>query len=185
MSRATGSFVAGVLRHLPSIVALTAPTAISYLRLTPHRWSAAYTNLGFRDREAAVRICPTSGRTPEEVARSFNFEYRAADAAASPHLALAAVVHAGAQGIEDALPAPAATEQDLAALPADELAARGLARLPETLEAALDRFEADALVRSWFPARFPEIYLAHKRAEAAIVADLDTPARCAAYADVF
>jgi glutamine synthetase len=185
MSAATGSFVAGVLRHLPSLVALTAPTAISYLRLTPHRWSAAFTNLGFRDREASVRICPTSGRTPEAIARSFNFEYRAADAAASPHLALAAIVHAGAQGIEDGLPAPAVTEEDLAALSEAELAARGYARLPTTLEAALDRFEADATVRGWFPGRFPEIYLAHKRAEAALVADLDVPARCAAYADVF
>jgi len=185
MSRATGSFIAGVLRHLPSIVAVTAPTAISYLRLTPHRWSAAFTNLGFRDREAAVRICPTSGASPEAVARSFNFEVRAADAAASPHLALAAIVHAGVQGIEDDLPAPIATEEDLAALSDRDLVARGCTRLPDSLEAALERFEADTTVRGWFPARFPEIYLAHKRAEVAIVADMDIPTRCAAYADVF
>lgn len=185
MSRVTGAFVAGVLRHLPGIVALTAPTAISYLRLTPHRWSAAFTNLGYRDREASVRICPTGGGSPEAVARRFNFEVRAADAAASPHLALAAIVHAGVQGIEDDLPAPAATEEDLAALSESALAARGLARLPTTLEDALARLEADAIVRGWFPPRFPEIYLAHKRAELALVADMGIPERCAAYADVF
>ncbi len=56
MAPVTGSFIAGVLKYLDCILALTAPSDISYLRLTPHRWSAAYNNLGFHDREAAVRI---------------------------------------------------------------------------------------------------------------------------------
>ncbi|MEO1687500.1 MAG: glutamine synthetase family protein, partial [Pseudomonadota bacterium] len=51
LSQAAGAFAAGILRHLPDLLALTAPSDISYLRLTPHRWSAAYNNLGFRDRE--------------------------------------------------------------------------------------------------------------------------------------
>ncbi len=185
MAPVTGAFVAGVLRHLPAILALTAPSAISCLRLTPNRWSAAFTNLGFRDREASVRICPTQGTTPEAIERSFNFEIRAADAAASPHLALAAMVHAGVQGIEDGLSAPAVTEEDLSALAPADLTARGFERLPDTLDAALDRFEASPTVRGWFPAGFADTYLAHKRAEARIVADMDTAARCAAYADVF
>ncbi|MEM7686197.1 MAG: glutamine synthetase, partial [Pseudomonadota bacterium] len=42
MSRLTGAFAAGVLKYLDAILALTAPSVISYLRLTPHRWSAAY-----------------------------------------------------------------------------------------------------------------------------------------------
>ena len=61
MSPVSASFVAGILKYLDSIIALTAPSAVSYLRLTPHRWSAAYNNLGYRDREASVRICPEEG----------------------------------------------------------------------------------------------------------------------------
>ncbi|WP_210529692.1 glutamine synthetase family protein [Rubellimicrobium arenae] len=185
MSRQTGAFVAGILRHLGSIVAITAPSAISYLRLTPHRWSAAFNNLGFRDREASVRICPVAGDTPEAVARRYNFEFRAADATASPHLALAAILHAGAQGIEDGLPAPSATEEDLAELSPEDLARRGYERLPASLEEALDRFEADEVVRAWFPGRFSEVYLAHKRFEAAMMADKSIADRCAAYAGVY
>jgi glutamine synthetase len=185
MSKITGSFIAGVLKYLDSIIALTAPSDVSYLRLTPHRWSAAYNNLGFRDREASVRICPVTATDPSSVARQYNFEYRAADAAASPHLALAAIIHAGAQGIEDGLPAPKVTEEDLSILSADELEARGYVRLPETLESALQRFESNQTVCNWFPADFASVYVAHKRGEIAFLNRKDTDARCHAYEEVY
>ena len=73
---------------------------ISYTRLTPHRWSAAFNNLGYRDREAAVRICPVTGRDEIAKARQFHFEFRAADAAANPHLLLAVLIRSGLQGIK-------------------------------------------------------------------------------------
>lgn len=185
MSELTDAFAAGVLKYMPSILALTAPSVVSYERLTPHRWSAAYNNLGFRDREASLRVCPVTAKDPASIARQFNIEYRAADAAACPHLALAAVVHAGCQGIEDGLQAPAATEDDLSLLSPEELAARGFVRLPETLEAALDAFAGDTTATGWFPAQFADVYRAHKEAEIAHVADMDTPAKCAAYAETY
>ena len=153
LSTEAGAFIAGVLKYLDQMIALTAPSAISYMRLTPHRWSAAFNNMGLRDREAAVRICPTTAKDPEDVARQFNFEYRAADAAASPHLALAAIVHAGAQGIEENLPAPEATEEDLSLLEPDALQERGFIRLPQTLDEALDRLSDSATVRGFEPPR--------------------------------
>ncbi len=185
MSTLTGSFIAGILKYLDSIVAITAPSDISYLRLTPRRWSAAFNNVGFRDREASVRICPVTARDPTSIARQFNFEYRAADATASPHLALAAILHAGAQGIEDSLPTPSVTEEDLAVLPVYELEERGFVRLPETLEQALLRFENNKTVCGWFPDEFAAVYIAHKRGELAYLHDKDAAARCAAYEDVY
>ena len=185
LSSLSGAFVAGVLKYLDSIVALTAASAISYLRLTPHRWSAAYNNLGFRDREAAVRICPVSATDTEQIARQYNFEFRAADAAASPYLALAAIVHAGAQGIEDNLAAPKISEEDLSQLSAEALAARGYHRLPQSLEEALNRFEQNVTVREWFPAEFPAVYLDHKRGELACLQGLSDTERCEKYATVY
>jgi len=181
MSALTGSFVAGVLEYLDAIVALTAASEISYLRLTPHRWSAAYNNLGFRDREAALRICPVTAADPLDIARQYNFEFRAGDASASPYLALAAIVHAGAQGIEEGLKAPSVTEEDLSLLPHAELERRGLVRLPTTLAEALARFEANDTVRGWFPGEFADVYLAHKRGELAFLDGLGEEERCAAY----
>lgn len=185
MSRTTQCFVAGVLKYLPQILCLLAPSVISYTRLTPHRWSAAYNNLGFRDREAAVRICPVTATDPVDIARQYNFEVRAADAAASPHLALAALVHAGCQGIEDSLDAPAASEEDLSELSPKALADRGWVRLPQTLKTALAAFEEDDVVRGWFPDAFPPVYLAHKRAEITHVEGMSELNRYAAYAGVY
>lgn len=185
LSAVAGAFVAGVLKYLPAFVALTAPSVVSYQRLVPHRWSAAYNNLGYRDREAAVRICPLSAQDEARRARQFNVEFRAADAAASPYLVLAALVHAGAQGIRDGLPAPDPTEEDISLWSAEALAARGLARLPQTLEAALAAFAAEATVRGWFPAGFADIYLAHKRGEIAQLEGRDEAGVCAAYLQAY
>ena len=183
MSEVTGAFIAGVLKHLPTIVAFLAPSVVSYERLIPHRWSAAFNNLGVRDREAAVRLCPI--RSMDKAAEQFNFEIRACDAAASPHLALAAIVHAGTAGIETGLAAPAATAEDLSILDEAVLESRGLRRLPTSLEAALDELEASNEVRAWFPEGFVDIYLAHKRDEIITVKGLDDDAVCSAYQDAY
>ena len=181
LSRLAGSFIAGVLQHLPAIIAFLAPSAVSYDRLVPHRWSAAFNNLGAQDREAAVRLCPVRRFGGADLARQFNFEIRACDAAASPHLALAAIVHAGTAGIEAQLQPPIVTEEDLSDLPKRELNKRGVRRLPASLGAALDELEASSLVKGWFPEGFADIYLTHKRHEISVLEGKDDAERCAAY----
>lgn len=185
LTEKAGQFVAGVLKYLEAIVAVTAPSVVSYLRLTPHRWSAAFNNLGFRDREAAVRICPVSDVSDLARAAQFNFEYRAADGCASPHLQLAAIVHAGAQGIEEKLSVPEATAEDLSLLDAAALAGRGYVRLPRTLPEALDRFAANATVAGWFPEGFADVYVKHKRGELAFLDGRTESEICALYERVY
>ncbi len=181
MSAATSAFIAGVLHHLPAIVAFLAPSIVSYSRLIPHRWSAAFNNLGAQDREAAVRLCPIRETSSVDPAKQFNFEVRACDAAASPHLALAAIVHAGTTGIENSFAAPEVTAEDLSLLNEGDLTARGLRRLPTSLTSALDELSESDEVRSWFPEGFVDIYLAHKRNEAATLAGKDDEEICEAY----
>ncbi len=185
LSKVSSAFVAGILKYLENIVALTAPSVISYTRLTPHRWSAAYNNLGFRDREASVRICPVSDVSDVKMAAQYNFEFRAADAAASPYLQLAAIVHAGVQGVEEGLMAPVATEEDLSLLTPGELGERGIVRLPETLPAALERFAQSDVAKSWFPTNFANIYLDHKRGEIAFLDGKTMEEMCALYEQVY
>ncbi|MGB2062234.1 MAG: glutamine synthetase, partial [Candidatus Puniceispirillales bacterium] len=98
---------------------------------------------------------------------------------------LAAVVHAGCQGIEEGLPAPKPTEEDLSLLSAADLSKRGFVRLPETLEEALDRFIDNDKVRGWFPDTFASVYKAHKESEIAHLADMDTVERCQLYEAVY
>jgi glutamine synthetase len=181
LSATAGSFVAGILAKLPAIVALTAAASISYLRLTPNRWSAAYSNLGYRDREAGVRICPVFQETGVDVARQYHFEFRAADAAASPYLALGAVLAAGLWGLDRGLAAPPVVESPPQAMTEAEQARLGIARLPQSLSAALDLFEADRDLEPAFGAELKAAYLAHKRFEAAMMEALDPAEQCARY----
>lgn len=178
-------FIGGILAHLDQILCFLAPSDISYLRLTPHRWSAAYNNMGFRDREASVRICPLAPAETDVMARRFNFEVRAIDAAASPHLVMAALVFAGTEGIRQKIEPPVVTEEDLSELAPADLAARGFHRLPETLFDALAAMEASEPVACWFGAEFTRVYADHKRAEIACLDGLDPLDRCARYREVY
>ena len=107
LSKPAQHFCAGILHHMPAICAVTAPSPVSYLRLVPNRWAPTVIDLVRQDRGACLRICPVfAAETPVDIARQFNLEFRACDAAASPYLALGAILFAGADGIRRSLPLP-------------------------------------------------------------------------------
>ncbi len=180
-----GSFAAGILRHMPALLAVTAPTRVSYLRLKPHNWSSSYTWLGERDREASLRICPTPTLGGRDPARSFNLEYRPLDATACPHLALGMLVRAGLAGIRDGLATPPIVSGDPERMSEGERAGLGLVRLPETLEEALDAFAADPVLGKALPPAARETYLGMKRAELAQTDGLAAAALCRRYAAIY
>jgi glutamine synthetase len=172
LGRAAARFCAGVLHHLPGIAALTAPSPVSYLRLTPDRWAPTRIDILDRDRAAALRICPVfAPRTQEDVARAFHLEFRVCDAAASPYLALGALVFAGADGLARELALPERPE------PAPPL--------PRSLAEALEGMEKSGAVQRWLGPLFLEAYLRHKRSELAHVTGLDPRELCARYAAVY
>ncbi|AVO47091.1 glutamine synthetase family protein [Phreatobacter cathodiphilus] len=185
LSEIGAAFAAGIIRHLPALVAITAPSVSSYLRLKPHNWSSSYTWFGDQDREASLRICRTPALGGKDPSRGFNLEFRAADAAACPHLALAMIVRAGLQGVRERLPAPVVFAGDPEGLPPDERARLGLRRLPESLEAALAALTDDPIASSFFSRAGLATYLGMKRQEIALVADLDAAAMCRRYAGVY
>jgi glutamine synthetase len=53
------------------------------------------------------------------------------------------------------------------------------------LEEALDCLEATPQASDWFGPVYLDAYLRHKRAEVAMVADLDEEERCARYAESY
>jgi glutamine synthetase len=171
VSTLAGQFAAGILAHGRALCAVTAPSVISYERLRPNAWSASVTNLGPRDREALVRICPVSERPDADVGQGFNLEFRAADAAATPYLALGAIVRAGLDGLRrEMTPREPLSVIDIARLSEDERREKGIEALPSSLGAALDAIEQSGDTLMPDAVRIP--YVMHKRAEIAEVADL-------------
>ena len=185
VSALAGSFAAGILKHLPALVAFTAPSPVSYLRLQPHHWSSSYTWFGDRDRESSLRICPVNRIGKSDPARAFNIEYRAADATASPHLALGVMVRAGIEGIRQELEAPPLFSGDPESLSQEDRNKLGLHRLPTSLSAALDTMLADATVTSWFDPIAIETYTGMKRKEMQLAGDVPDDALCQRYAEIY
>jgi glutamine synthetase len=183
VSATAAPFVAGILAHGRALCAVTAPSSISYERLRPNAWSASVTNLGARDREALVRICPISEKPGADVRRGYNFEFRAADAAATPHLALGALVRAGLHGLRNHTRLPkAATVIDIAAMTAETREANGIVPLPRSLKDALDALERDTTL---MPDGIKGPYLMHKRGELGQLGNTTPDAACELYAQVY
>ncbi|MFT3988102.1 glutamine synthetase [Aestuariivirga sp.] len=185
VSDLAASFVAGILKHLPALIAFTAPSPISYLRLQPHHWSSSYTWFGDQDREASLRICPINRVGKSDPAKAFNIEYRPADACACPHLALGVMVRAGLEGIRAKLAAPPLFSGDPALLCSEECEALGLRRLPQTLAQALDTLLQDSTVCSWFDPKALETYTGMKRMELKLAGDALDDAQCRRYAEIY
>src|SRR5215470_13199789 len=136
-------FAAGIVRHLPALCALTAPSVPSYYRLGPHHWSAGYACIGITNREAALRICLPPKGPVAATRRLYNLEFRPADSTASPYLALGALVRAGLAGILGELPLPPLVQTDPHDMGPAKRQQLKIVELPATLGAALDCLERD------------------------------------------
>ncbi|EIE21810.1 glutamine synthetase/guanido kinase, partial [Coccomyxa subellipsoidea C-169] len=89
------AFLAGILSHLPALQAFTVPSPNSYERLKPGCWSGAFQVWGVNNKEAPIRLCTLADGS------SRDFEFKALDATANPHMALAAIMVAGLQGVKE------------------------------------------------------------------------------------
>ncbi|MGA2320350.1 MAG: glutamine synthetase family protein [Solirubrobacteraceae bacterium] len=184
LSELGGRFAAGILLHARALTALSAPSPCSGARLTPHHWSAGAVCLAQRNREALLRIPPLVSLAGDP-AHQLRLEYRGADAAANPYLALGAILRAGIDGIRAELAPPPILERDPAELDEREAARFGVGGLPASLGDSLRALADDETVRGWFTPLFYEAYLAVKRAELEAVADLDLGEVSRLYAEIY
>ena len=154
---------AGILDLLPALLAIGAPTVPSYVRLVPSRWAGAFACWGHETREAALRFVTGNSGTEHQAA---NLEVKCFDLAANPYLLVGALIAAGLDGLRERRRLPAAVTGDPARFSAQELAERGIARLPTTLEEATDALAASALLRDALGDMLTDAVLAVRRAEA-------------------
>ena len=156
------SFLAGVLSHLPALVAISCASVNSYRRLQPHTWSSAFTTWGPDNQEAALRVTSPLGN---DVGASLNLELKASDHSGNPYLVLGAVIAAGIDGVERELQPPQETLTDPSELTEEQRRKQGVTRLPATLEEAVLALAADQLFKEQIPELLLEAYLAVKRQE--------------------
>jgi glutamine synthetase len=157
------AFVAGVLAELPALVAIGSPSVPSYLRLVPQHWAGAFACWGRENREAAVRFVTGMAGSRETAA---NTEVKCFDSSANPYLLAGALIAAGLAGIERGLKLPEEVTVDPGDLAEDELSARGVQRLPQSVEEAVSHLEKSDLLRDAMGPMLFGPFVAVRRAEA-------------------
>ena len=129
-------YIGGLLEHAPSVLAWAAPTTNSYRRLVPGYEAPVNLVYSNRNRSAAIRI-PISGSSP----KAKRLEFRCPDPSCNPHLAFAAMLMAGLDGIRNRTEPPDPVDKNIYDLGPEELA--NLPSVPGSLDAALDALEGD------------------------------------------
>jgi glutamine synthetase len=156
------SYLAGLLKYAPEFTLLSNQTVNSYKRLGTEDDAPAYIAWSRRNRTTLVRvpICK-----PERGV-SCRIELRSPDPAANPYLLFAAMLAAGMKGVEDGLELPPAVElSDLEGASQDELAAKGIRKMPATLGEAVELFEHSELMRAVLGEHIHSFLVEEKRRE--------------------
>ena len=175
-------FVAGILEHLPAVMAFTTPSPNSYQRLAPGMWASAFAAYGLDNREAAVRLAsPVAGAE----SATANVEIKPVDVTANPYLALAAVLAAGMDGMERDLDPGEPTTVDPATLSEGERTERNIHPLPASLDESLDALERDEALIEALGEPIVRTHLAVGRAQAAIARSLPPEEVAAAAAMIY
>ncbi|MBB5851486.1 glutamine synthetase family protein [Amycolatopsis umgeniensis] len=156
------SFGAGILRRLPALLAIGAPSVVSYLRLEPHHWAGVYTAWGLENRETPLRLVRGVAGNRDSAA---NLEVKCFDLTANPYLLAAALLFAGMAGADEEAALPEPVDVDPGSLTEAERAARGIERLPVTLEDSVAAFEADKDLTAAFGAPLATTIVDVRRAE--------------------
>jgi glutamine synthetase len=163
------AFGAGIFSRLPALLAIGAPSVVSYLRLEPHHWAGVFSVWGLENREAPLRLVqgPAGQRD-----RAANFEVKCFDLTANPYLVVAALLFAGLAGLDvkESLPEP--VDVDPGTLPS-------ATRLPTSLADAVTAFEADDALTSAFGAEFATTLMDVRRGEISRLGSLPPDELCA------
>ena len=129
-------YAGGLLKHLPSLCAIIAPTTNSYKRLVPGYEAPVNLAYSQRNRSACIRI-PVYSQSE----RAKRLELRTPDPSCNAYLAFSAMLMAGLDGIRNQIHPGEPLDKDLYDLEPEELAE--IESTPASLAEALDALEDD------------------------------------------
>jgi glutamine synthetase len=152
-------FIAGIIHHLPSLMAITTPIPNSYHRIEPQSWCGAFQCWGFDNREAAIRVVTEVDQTIK------HFEFKTLDASSNPYLALGAIIAAGLDGVENKLELTKPVQVDPVNLNKDNITNSEIKPLPSSLKEAITHFKKDKIIMDAMGENLSKAYLAVKKAE--------------------
>jgi len=159
LSEEAKQFTAGILKHAPAITAVANPTVNSYKRLVPGYEAPVYVAWSDRNRSALIR--KPAARTPS----ASRIELRSPDPSCNPYLAIAAILHAGLDGIEEGIDCPEPVRENIYEFDEQKREEYGIDTLPANLGEAVDALEEDEAIQAALGEHVYEKFVEAKRAE--------------------
>jgi glutamine synthetase len=158
LSETAYKFMGGVLNHAQAFTAVTNPTVNSYKRLVPGYEAPVYVAWSDVNRSALIRV-------PDAAGASSRFEIRSPDPSCNPYLALAAVIKAGLEGIENDADPGEPVREDIYEFDEEKREEYGITTLPGSLGQALDALEDDDVITEALGEHVTEKFAEAKRAD--------------------
>jgi len=159
LSETAYGFLGGILEHAPALSAVTNPTVNSYKRLVPGYEAPIYIAWSDVNRSALVR------KPAARVPAASRIEFRVPDPSCNPYLALAAMIHAGLDGVENDLDCPDPVRENIYEFDEAKREEYGIETLPGNLGQAVDALEADEVVYDALGPHVSEKFVEAKRQE--------------------
>ncbi len=132
--------IGGVLKHVKAFTAVTNPLVNSYKRLVPGYEAPVYLAWSLANRSALIRV-------PAKRGVATRIELRSPDPSCNPYLALAAILGAILDGVENKIEPPAPVEENIYEMTRKELKNANIQSLPGTLYEAVELLKNDEIVK--------------------------------------
>jgi len=152
------NYIGGMLRHAKGFCAITNPLVNSYKRLVPGYEAPTAISWSVQNPNPLVRV-------PAERGTGTRIELRMPDPSCNPYLALAVMLRAGLDGIDQRLDPGPPINKDILTMSHRERRHLRIDELPGNLSEALDELEKNDLVRDTLVAHLFEHFVTAKREE--------------------
>lgn len=151
-------YIGGLLEHARSFCAITNTLVNSYKRLVPGYEAPTHIAWSKRNRSPLVRV-------PDQRGVSTRAELRMPDPACNPYLALAAMLAAGLNGIEQKIDPGEPVDKNIYTMSERERARLKIRSLPADLGEAIDLLEKDRLMRETLGEHIFQNFITAKKEE--------------------
>lgn len=161
LSTVAKQYIAGIMKHVKEITAITNQWVNSYKRLVPGYEAPVYISWAQKNRSALIRV-PMYKPGKEKATR---IELRFPDPACNPYLAFTVMVAAGLEGIEQKLAMPSPIEKDIFHMTPEERQKDGIESLPGSLIEAIEVAEKSSFLRNVLGDHVFDKFIANKKIE--------------------
>lgn len=150
--------IGGLLKHVKSFTAITNPIVNSYKRLVPGYEAPVYLAWSLANRSALIRV-------PAKRGNSTRVELRSPDPSCNPYLALAVILGAILDGVENKIEPPLQVEENIYQMTRKERKRAKIDSLPASLSEALDLLDDDEIIKDALGEHIYEEFVSAKEKE--------------------